>query len=111
VLRRSGSSPDSKRTSDGYRLSRHAIPLGALENGSTVGVTYTTTGDLTEVNHVHYQMDADPDTLMMAVIFSDKDAYMKNAGSPEQNERYEQMVALLDGPPEWNDGEIVYPAT
>jgi len=58
-----------------------------------------------------YQMDADPDTLMMAVIFSDKDAYMKNAGSPEQNQRYEQMVALLEGAPEWNDGEIVYPAS
>ena len=34
---------------------------------------------------------------------------MKNAGSPEQNVRYQQMVALLEGPPEWNDGEIVYP--
>ena len=63
------------------------------------------------INTYVYQMDADPDTLMMAVIFSDKDAYMKNAGSAEQNQRYEQMVALLEGPPEWNDGEIVYPAS
>ena len=58
-----------------------------------------------------YVMDADPNTLMMAVVFSDKEAYLKNAGSSEQNERYEQMVALLEGTPEWNDGEIVYPAT
>jgi len=56
-----------------------------------------------------YQMDADPNALIMAVVFTDKDAYVKNANSPEQNARYEQFVALLDGPPEWNDGEIVYP--
>jgi len=56
-----------------------------------------------------YQMDADPNALMLAVIFTDKEAYMKNAGSPEQNARYEQMLALLESPPEWNDGEIVYP--
>jgi quinol monooxygenase YgiN len=56
-----------------------------------------------------YQMDADPNTLMLAVVFTDKDAYVKNAGSPEQNQRYQQMLALLEGPPEWHDGEIVYP--
>ena len=63
------------------------------------------------VNTYVYQMDADPNTLMLAVVFSDKEAYMKNAASPKQNERYEQMVALLEGPPEWNDGEIVYPTS
>jgi len=61
------------------------------------------------VNTYVYQMDADPNTLMLAVVFTDKDAYVKNAGSPEQNQRYEQMLALLEGPPEWHDGEIVYP--
>ena len=61
------------------------------------------------VNTYVYQMDADPNTLILAVVFTDKEAYMKNAASPEQNQRYEQMVALLEGPPEWNDGEIVYP--
>ena len=56
-----------------------------------------------------YQMDADPNELIMAVVFADKAAYVKNADSPEQNARYEEFVALLQGPPEWNDGEIVYP--
>jgi len=56
-----------------------------------------------------YKMDADPNVFMLAVVFTDKDAYVKNANSPEQNRRYEEMLAMLDGPPEWNDGEIVYP--
>ena len=55
-----------------------------------------------------YQMDADANELIMAVAFTDKEAYTKNANSPEMNVRYEQFVALLEGPPEWNDGEIVY---
>lgn len=56
-----------------------------------------------------YKMDADPNVLFMAVVFTDKDAYVKNANSPEQNARYEEFVALLEGPPEWNDGEVIFP--
>jgi antibiotic biosynthesis monooxygenase (ABM) superfamily enzyme len=55
-----------------------------------------------------YRMDADSNQYIMATIFESKDAYFANANSPEQNARYEQMVALLDGPPEWNDGEVIY---
>jgi quinol monooxygenase YgiN len=55
-----------------------------------------------------YQMDADPNEIYMAVVFESKEAYFKNAESPEQNTRYEEMVALLDGSPEWHDGEIIF---
>ena len=33
---------------------------GATNYGSAINVTYTATGDLTEVNHVHFQVDSDP---------------------------------------------------
>jgi quinol monooxygenase YgiN len=54
-----------------------------------------------------YQMDDDPNTLYLAVIFESKEAYHANAESPEQDARYREMLALLEGPPEWHDGEIV----
>lgn len=54
-----------------------------------------------------YQMDDDPNTLYLAVIFESKEAYCANAESPEQDARYREMLALLEGPPEWHDGEIV----
>jgi len=57
-----------------------------------------------------YQMDSDPNELFMAVAFESKDAYFKNAESPEQNARYEELIALLEGPPEWHDGEVVFSA-
>ncbi len=55
-----------------------------------------------------YQMDTDPDVYMMAVVFESKDAYVANAGSPQQHARYEQYRALLAEEPEWHDGEIVH---
>ncbi len=55
-----------------------------------------------------YQMDADPNEIYLAVAFQDKDSYVKNAGDPAQDARYREMLALLDGEPEWHDGEIVY---
>ncbi|HLZ24239.1 MAG TPA: antibiotic biosynthesis monooxygenase family protein [Ktedonobacterales bacterium] len=54
-----------------------------------------------------YQMDADPREFYLTVLFESKDAYWANAKSPDQDARYQQMVALLDGQPEWHDGEVV----
>ena len=55
-----------------------------------------------------YHMDSDPHEYYMTVVFTDKEAYAANANSPEQNQRYQKWLALLDGAPEWHDGEIVY---
>ena len=55
-----------------------------------------------------YRMDADPDEVYLAVVFQSREAYRANAESPEQNARYQQMVELLAGPPEWHDGEIIF---
>ena len=54
-----------------------------------------------------YQMDRDPNELMIVVLFESKEAYVANANSPEQNAQYLEMRALLAADPEWNDGEII----
>ena len=55
-----------------------------------------------------YRMDADPNEYYMAVVFDNKESYVANANSPDQNDRYEGMLALLESAPEWHDGEIVH---
>jgi len=54
-----------------------------------------------------YQMDADPNEYLLAVIFDSKASYRANAESPDQNARFIDMMALLEREPEWHDGEIV----
>lgn len=54
-----------------------------------------------------YRMDTDPNDYYMAVIFENKDAYVANAESPEQDARYREMMESLESAPEWHDGEIV----
>ena len=54
-----------------------------------------------------YRMDQDPNTYYLVVIFESKAAYVANAASAEQHQRYLRMVELLEGEPEWHDGEIV----
>ncbi len=53
-----------------------------------------------------YRMDADPNDYYVAVVFENREAYWANAQSPEQDTRYRQWLPLLDGEPEWHDGEI-----
>lgn len=57
-----------------------------------------------------YQMDDDPQELYLAVMFESREAYVANADSPEQHERFLKMREMLDGDPEWNDGVIIFPA-
>lgn len=56
-----------------------------------------------------YRMDADANVYLVAVLFEDREAYFANANSQEQHARYLAMLPLLEGEPEWHDGEIVYP--
>jgi len=41
------------------------------------------------------------------VLFESKEAYVANAGSPEQHQRYLRMREMLVSDPEWHDGEII----
>jgi hypothetical protein len=54
-----------------------------------------------------YRSDGDPDEYWMAVVFTDREAYRRNAEDPAQDVRYREMRALLAADPEWHDGEIV----
>jgi len=54
-----------------------------------------------------YKSDSDPGEYFLTVVFESKEAYEKNAASPEQNAQYEEYRALLDADPEWHDGEII----
>ena len=55
-----------------------------------------------------YRMDSDPQDLYLVVGFESKDAYHKNAKSPEQHARYLTMLDLLEREPEWHDGDIPF---
>ena len=55
-----------------------------------------------------YRMDADSSDYYMVVAFEDKGSYVKNASNPDQDTRYRQMVELLQGDPEWHDGDIIF---
>jgi heme-degrading monooxygenase HmoA len=58
-----------------------------------------------------YRMDADPSAYYMAVVFDSREAYVANANSPEQDQRYQRLRALLAAEPEWHDGEIIHAMT
>jgi hypothetical protein len=55
-----------------------------------------------------YRSDEDPRTWYMAVLFESRESYVKNAVSPEQDQRYRHFRDLLEADPEWHDGEILY---
>jgi heme-degrading monooxygenase HmoA len=60
------------------------------------------------VGAVVYKMDDNPNEIYLAVVFDSKEAYVKNADSPEQDARYREFREMLEADPEWHDGEVVY---
>ncbi len=55
-----------------------------------------------------YRTDSNPNEFYLAVMFEDKETYLANADSPEQDAEYRRIRELLAADPEWHDGEIVY---
>ncbi len=55
-----------------------------------------------------YRTDEDPRTYYLTVLFENRESYVKNAESPEQDKRYRALRELLESDPEWHDGEIAY---
>jgi hypothetical protein len=54
-----------------------------------------------------YRLDADPTTMIMAVVFEDKASYHANAQDPAQHADYQRLRAILTEDPIWEDGEII----
>jgi heme-degrading monooxygenase HmoA len=61
-------------------------------------------------SHV-YRLDSDPQELMVAVLFADKDSYVRNADDPAQDVEYRKLRDLLERDPEWHDGEVIWSTT
>lgn len=59
------------------------------------------------LGEIIYQMDSNPNEIMLAVFFDSKESYHANANSPEQDKEYRKMRDLLDADPEWHDGEVI----
>jgi heme-degrading monooxygenase HmoA len=54
-----------------------------------------------------FRPDKDPydkATVFLIALFDDEASYKANADSPEQNERYLELRALLEDDPDWMDG-------
>jgi len=54
-----------------------------------------------------FRMDEDPSIYYDAIIFESRETYHAFAALPDQDARYQKLVKLLVGEPEWHDGEIV----
>ena len=56
---------------------------------------------------VIYRSDSDSREYWIAGSWESREAYHGNSSSPEQQERFRKLRDLMDGDPEWHDGEIV----
>jgi heme-degrading monooxygenase HmoA len=50
--------------------------------------------------------DDDPDQGIALTVFDNREAYWRNAQSPEQHDRYVLIRSHLEEDPGWQDGEI-----
>jgi hypothetical protein len=58
-----------------------------------------------------YRLDSDPQDLMLAVLFTDRDVYVRNADDPAQDRQFRELRQLLERDPEWHDGEVIWSST
>lgn len=88
-------------------VARMKVKAGSEDHFMSMMSQYAQLGIPGYVGTLFYRMDGDPREVYMAVVFDSKASYDQNAESPEQDARYQAMVADLDGEPEWHDGEMM----
>jgi len=59
------------------------------------------------VHSIVYRAADEPGVLWLAVVFESEEAYRRNAESPEQHRRWQQMRSALDSDIEWHDGHVI----
>jgi len=50
---------------------------------------------------------SDAHELWIGGVFESEEVYYASAGSPQQTERFAKLRELMDGDPEWHDGEVI----
>ncbi len=60
------------------------------------------------VSSTVYRDRESPDVFWLTVVFRDEAAYRRNADSPEQHRRWQQMRSALAEDPQWHDGSVVF---
>jgi hypothetical protein len=63
-------------------------------------------GDIGFVAGYILQTDADASVLKMMAIFENEERYRANAERPEQDVWYQELRALLNDDPTWEDGQV-----
>ena len=56
---------------------------------------------------LHLYAGATAGELRMAVVFDTQEHYEANANDPEQDAWYQNLVTLLEGEPQWSDGNVL----
>jgi quinol monooxygenase YgiN len=54
-----------------------------------------------------YRSEANPGEFFACLLFESKDAYLRNAGDPEEDRWYQRFRELMEADAEWNDGQVV----
>ena len=55
-----------------------------------------------------YRSAKKPGEYVAAAVFESKEAMERNNQDPEEDRWYRELRTLLEGAPEWEDGEIVF---
>ena len=87
-------------------IARLRVQPGKLDELRTVGHDAAAAIPSLAFQYV-IQSDVDPNEMWLVVGFESREAYKRNADSPEQHERYGRFRALLEADPEWHDGEFI----
>lgn len=57
-----------------------------------------------------FRLDAGGDQYITAAVWNDRETYNRSANDERQQRWFARVSELIVGEPEWNDGEVIFPA-
>jgi quinol monooxygenase YgiN len=88
-------------------VARVRVKPGTMDRLREISESQFRNGVAGMVASYFYISDKDPNEGWIVAVFDSRESYWANAQSPEQDQRYREILEFMEGPPEWHDGEIV----
>lgn len=54
-----------------------------------------------------FRLDSGGNEYITAAVWSDRETYVRNSNDERQQRWFQRIADLLDGEPQWNDGEVI----
>lgn len=88
-------------------VSRYRLKPGKEQEAITISGEIARNPSSGFVGTYTFRLDSGDNEYITAAVWSDRETYQRNSNSQQQQRWFQRVSQLMDGDPQWHDGEVI----